>query len=215
MSASIVAMACVCSHVLTTTASNSWGRSKTLRKSTNLRAWGCCSAARSRFFSFTSHSATMFSEDTDFILPPPRRPADDGDVQLVVQAATAQQGRCGKHANRRPPSDWANRRRVSRPGAELEDRWSEAVMAFPPSVWVRAWPAARSLGAFPRPFATEGQGLSCAGPPRNLAPAMLNHGAARGKRLLRIGRAVRPLPRRPVRSVSRSETAGSRQLQDG
>ncbi len=71
-----MAKACVCSHVLTTTASKSLcALSKSWRKSVNFAAFGCFFAAASVALLLTSHSATMFSADTPPRLAAPRPPA--------------------------------------------------------------------------------------------------------------------------------------------
>src|SRR5262249_45483865 len=74
LSASMVANACVCSQVLTTTASKEPGWSKSLRKSVNFFAPGCFAPAASSALALTSQSATMFSEATPARLAAPRPP---------------------------------------------------------------------------------------------------------------------------------------------
>ena len=69
-----MAKACVCSQVLTTTASNVVGWSNSLRKSVNFLASGYFAAAASTALALTSHRATMFSEATPCRLAAPRPP---------------------------------------------------------------------------------------------------------------------------------------------
>src|SRR5437764_230324 len=61
----MVAKACVCSQVLTTTASNSRAWSNSRRKSLSRRAFGNLAAAASMARALTSHRATMFSPLTE------------------------------------------------------------------------------------------------------------------------------------------------------
>ncbi len=86
----MVAKACVCSQVLTTTASKSPAWSNTWRKSTNFLAMGQRAAAAFRLPSFTSHRATMFSSRHAVgVRPAPPAGSDDGDVEFVVQILPA------------------------------------------------------------------------------------------------------------------------------
>jgi hypothetical protein len=87
----------VCSQVLTTTASKSCGRSNRLRKSTSLRALGNGWAAAASDGSWTSHSAhDVFAGNSAGVASASASSTDDGDIQLAVQVAGAQQGRHGK-----------------------------------------------------------------------------------------------------------------------
>src|SRR5579871_2524000 len=71
----MVAKACVCSQVLTTTASKELAWSNSLRKSVYFLAAGYLAPAASSALALTSQRATMFSEATDARLAAPRPPA--------------------------------------------------------------------------------------------------------------------------------------------
>src|SRR5262245_42152058 len=106
----MVAKACVCSQVLTTTASKDLGSSNTLRKSVNFFAAGYFAPAASSAFALTSHRATMFSEATLFRLEAPRPPVPmTAMLSLLVSRARRKAG-----ATTAAPAAARKRRRVTR-----------------------------------------------------------------------------------------------------
>src|ERR1041385_1783235 len=110
----MVAKACVCSAVLTTTASMSRASSKSLRKSTYFRACGYFCAALLRLVSETSQSATMFSLDTLCRFDAPRPPAPMM-AMLSFSLGDLPRGNAGAPSRKAPPAreaDPRNPRRV-------------------------------------------------------------------------------------------------------
>jgi hypothetical protein len=99
-SAGSVATACVCSGVLTTTASNSPGWSNTRRRSTTVRAWGRGGRLGEVPPVHVAEDGDVLGGDGAQVLGAPAAATDDGHPQLV--AARLARERLARRPRRRP-----------------------------------------------------------------------------------------------------------------